>query len=684
MSKAIRLRRAIASALLFPAAIAVHAQQAPSDPNAKPPAKSDAKPDKVETITVKSTPLDVPISEMAQPATVLREDDLRRKRAASLGDTLSGELGVQSSAFGPGSGRPIIRGLDGARIRVLQNGVGTLDVSTISPDHLVATESSHAEQIEILRGPASLLYGSGAIGGVVNVVSNLIPTTPQALLTGDAELRTSTASKEKTGSANLTGGDGNFAWHLDGSRRKTEDYEIAGRVNPNDPDSPSGKLPGSFIDAKGAGAGASWVRGADYFGAGVSGMRNNYGIPSGEGTHIEMKQTRFELGGELNRPASGIERIKTRFAHNDYEHAEIEPNGEVATTFKNKGGEGRVELQHAPVAGLKGALGLQLQARDFSALGEEAIVPKTKSRASGVFLVEQTEIGSWVLSGGARLEREKHRPEGDLPNRSFNLGTFSAGVVWKFATAHNFSVNFSQAQRAPSIEELYSNGPHAATATFDIGDAALKKEASRNVDVTLRKSSGALKWKINLFANRMKDYVFASGVDSDGDGVADRVDEEGALAADGEFLVQQFAQADARLKGYEAEVTYQPAKEGAAVRVFTDSVRGRLKNGGNLPRISPSRVGLELGYTQGPWSKNLTVIRVQKQDQTADLETATPGYTKVNAEVGYQWVTTGASYLFFLQGNNLLDKDIRVHTSYLKDTSPQAGRSFTLGVRATF
>jgi iron complex outermembrane receptor protein len=333
---------------------------------------------------------------------------------------------------------------------------------------------------------------------------------------------------------------------------------------------------------------------------------------------------------------------------------------------------------------LKGAFGVQFQNRDFSALGEEAIIPKTKSRASGVFLVEQKDIGDWIVSGGARFERETRRPEDDLPNRDFNLGTFSAGVVWKFAPQHNLSVNLTQAERAPSIEELYTHGAHGATTTFEIGDPNLKREVSRNVDVTLRKAAGPLKWKVNLFANRMKDYVFAKSVDSDGDGIADRVDADGALVPGGEFLVQQFSQADARFRGYEAEVVYQPAKEGGAVRVFTDSVRARLNGGENLPRISPTRYGVELGYTQGPWTRSLTAVRVQKQDQVAELETATPGYTKLNAEVSYLWATTSASYLIFLQGSNLLDKDIRIHTSYLKDTAPQAGRSVTLGVRATF
>lgn len=692
MSKAIHLRRALASAVLSSLAVAAHAQQSKdaATPETAPPAATaaPAKPKTVEAITVKAAALDQPASEMAQPVTVLSEDDLRRKRAASLGDTLAQELGVQSSAFGPGAGRPIIRGLDGARIRVLQNGVGTLDVSTISPDHMVTTESSHAEQIEILRGPASLLYGSGAIGGVVNVVSNLIPSTPQSMLSGDAEVRTTSATKERTGAANLAGGDGTLAWHLDGFRRRTEDYRIPGRVNPNDPDSPSGKVPDSYVDANGASAGASWIGTRGYIGAGVSGLRNNYGIPSGEGTHIDLKQTRYDIAGETVRPFDGVERIKFRLAQSDYEHSEIEPTGDVATTFKNKGSESRVELQHSAFAGIQGAIGVQFQDRDFSALGEEAIIPKTRSRSSGIFAVEQKAIGDWIASGGARVEKETRRPKGDLPNRDFTLSTFASGVVWKFAPHYNVSVNLTQAQRAPSIEELYSQGAHGATATFDLGNAQLKKEISRNVDVTLRKADGALKWKVNLFANRMKDYVFAKSVDSNGDGVADRVNGDGVLAPDGEFLVQQSSQADARFRGYEAEIMFQPGKEGGSVRLFTDSVRARLAGGSdgntNLPRISPTRYGVELGYARGPWTHNLTATRVQKQNQVAALESATPGYTKVNAEVSYLLNTTSASYLFFVQGSNLLNEDIRIHTSYLKDTAPQTGRSVTLGVRATF
>ncbi len=678
MSKHYSMRCALMSAAIFSFSAAAEAQQ--SNTETAPASKIQ----KAEKITVKATLLDAPVTELAQPATVLGEEDLRRKRAASLGDTLSHELGVQSSAFGPGAGRPIIRGLDGPRIRVLENGVGTLDVSTISPDHMVTTESSHAEQIEILRGPASLLYGSGAIGGVVNVVSNLIPAVAQTMLTGNLELRTASATQEKTAAVNLAGGNGSMAWHLDGFKRKTANYKIPGRVNPDDSDSPSGKLPDSYVDAQGTGAGISWTGAGGYLGAGVSSLRNHYGIPSGEGTHIALRQTRYETAGEAVQPFSNVERIKFRLAHNDYQHAEIESSGEVGTTFKNKGTETRLEVQHLPIAGFKGAFGLQLQDQDFAALGEEAIIPPTQSRARALFVVEQKEIGNWTLNGGVRFERESRRPESDLPSRNFSLGTISTGLVWKFLPEHNFSVNFTQAQRAPSVEELYSHGAHHATATFDMGDPALGKEASRNVDLTLRKTSGALKWKINVFANRMKNYVFAKSIDSNGDGMADRLDDEGALTPDGEFLVQQFSHADAHFRGYEAELVYQPEKAGAALRVFTDRVQGRLVQGGNLPRISPPRFGVEWGYARGPWSHNLTVMRVQKQNRVAELETPTPGYTKVNAEISYLWNAPGASYLLFLQGNNLLDRDIRVHTSYLKHTAPQSGRSLNLGLRVTF
>jgi len=649
---------------------------------------------KVEQITVTASPLDRTETELAQPASVLNQEDLRRKRAASIGDTLSQETGVQSSAFGPGAGRPIIRGLDGPRVRVLENGIGTLDASNVSPDHMVTTESLHADQIEILRGPASLLYGSGAIGGIVNVVSNLIPRQPTDKLGGDFETRFSSGSHERTGAFNLNGGGGGLAWHLDAFKRKTDDYKIPGHAIRGDDESPAGTLPDTFVDAKGAGAGASWVGTRGYIGAGVEGLESSYGVPTGEGSHIHLKQTKYQIAGELADPVTGFARLRFRLGHNDYQHEEIESTGQVATTFKNKGDEARVELKHADILGLTGTIGVQLQNSDLSALGEEALFPKTKSESVGVFVVEQKDLGAWLLDGGLRFERAKRRPTVDpadvdkfgmAVSRDFALFTPALGAVWKFSPGYQLAISATQAQRAPATEELYSNGIHGATSTFELGNPVLRKEVSRNLDVTLRKVAGDSRWKVNLFANRIKDYVYAASVDADGNGIPDRVDDGGNLDPEGAFLVQHVSQADARFYGAEAEWSYRPEGGPSGVRVFGDIVRAKLADGSYIPRIAPGRIGVALDHGMASWTTHLTVIHSFAQTRVAPLETTTPGYTRVDAEVAYVIERRPEqTFTVFLQGTNLANQEIRLHTSYLKDVAPLMGRSFTLGLRAEF
>ena len=643
------------------AALAVAIASGPL-PAQQPPAEKEVK--KGEKIEVTASPLGRAETELAQPATVLREEDLRRKRAASIGDTLAQEVGVQSSAFGPGAGRPIIRGLDGPRIRVLENGLGTLDASSVSPDHMVVTESLHAEQIEILRGPASLLYGSGAIGGVVNVVSNLIPRAAPEKFTGSVEARAGSANRERTGSANLNGGADTLAWHFDAFRRSADDYRI-----------PGGRLANSAVDGRGGGIGGSFVGRGGYLGAGVSRTESVYGVPSGEGTRIDLRQNRFETAGELADALPGVEQLRFRAGHSDYRHREIESSGDIATVFTNRASEGRVEMRHREFAGIKGTIGAQLHQQDLAALGEEAIIPPTRAKGAGLFIVEQLETGAWTFDAGVRAERERREPS-TASARSFSLVTPAVGVVWKFAPALRLSVSATQAQRAPSIEELYSNGPHAATATFDIGEPNLRKEVSRNVDVTLRKVGGNVQWKVNAFANRFKDYVHPITVDADGDGIADREDA---------FVVQRYTQGPARFRGVEAELALRPGGGAWSARFFGDVIRATLDDGSNLPRIAPSRIGASIEGSQGPWSVQASATRGFAQRRTAPLETPTPGYTRVDAELAWKLEgAPGQSTTFFLQGTNLLDETIRLHTSYLKDVAPLMGRSFTLGLRGEF
>lgn len=613
--------------------------------------------------------------DLAQPISVLQGDDLRRKREASLGDTLSQELGVTSSAFGPAAGRPIIRGMDGPRIRVLEGGIGTQDLSALSPDHMVTVESLNATQIEILRGPATLLYGSGASGGVVNVVTGRIPNRLFKSPTGNVELRGNSATDERSGAFNVMGSAGQASWYVDGFKRKTGDY-----------DTPVDRVGNSAIDSDGVSAGGSFIGERGFVGASVSQLESLYGIPGTDGTKIDLKQTRYDIAGELDDPFRGFKRLKVRMGYNDYKHAEIEGSGEIGTRFNNQGFEGRVELLHAPVANWQGVFGVQLQDRNFSALGEEALVPATKSRSTGLFLVEERNWARWRLELGGRAERATQNPQdGDTnPSRAFNLYSTSAGVLWKFMDGYGLGLTATQGQRAPSTEELYSNGAHAATRTHQTGNNALSKETSNNIDLALRKTAGAMKWKVNVFHNRIANYIFERSADTNNDGVADRVDDTGTLDLNGEYLVQNIAQTGARFYGLEAEAVFSLLPGTLDLRLFTDTVRGKV-DGGNAPRTPPQRFGLQLDHKAGPWATNLSVIRAARQNRLAELETETPGYTLVNAEVSYRIKQSQSiGYTVFMQGKNLLDDEMRVHTSYLKDVAPLPGRAFVLGLRGQF
>jgi len=623
---------------------------------------------------------------MAQPASVLRGERLDRRQATTLGDTLATEPGVQSSHFGPGAGRPIIRGQDGARVRVLDGGMGTGDASTISPDHQVTAEPISARQIEILRGPATLLYGTGAIGGVVNVSTNRIPDSRQEGVTGTAEARAANGTRERAGSFQLDGGKEDFAWHLDGYKRKTGDYKIPGAQTPNDPASARGRVPNSDTDSGGFSLGGSWVGDRGYLGASFQKLNSTYGIPTPENAHIDMQQHRIDVAGELRDPLPGFTRARLRLRNSDYKHAEIESTGEVATVFRNNGTEQRYELTHAPLGGWTGVLGFQYDQKTVSALGEEAVIPKTGNRAGDLFLVESRSWRDFKFEIGGRASAVKLDPDGGDPARKFSLASFSAGTVWNFQPGYALALNAASAQRAPSVEELYSDGAHAATATFDVGNASLAKEKSRNIDLGIRKTTGAWRGKLGAFYNKVRDYIYGAYVDADGNGVPERVDSSGASDPNGDFTLVNITQANARFVGLEGEVSWRPdAQAGPGLRMFSDMVRGRLSSGGDLPRMSPARLGLEVDYKHGPWSAYGMLLGVLRQNRVATLETTTDGYVRLDAGIEYTLkIAPEATTKLFLRGNNLLNQDMRVATSYIKDFAPLPGRSFVAGLRVNF
>ena len=614
--------------------------------------------------------------DMAQPVTVLKGEDLRRKRESSIGDTLSRELGVASSSFGPGAGRPIIRGLDGPRVQVLENGISTLDLSTTSPDHAVAVESLNASQIEILRGPAVLLYGGGATGGVVNVVTGRIPSRLFKSPTGDVEIRGNTATEERSGAFNAKGSAGqHFSWSVGGFKRKTGDY-----------DTPVGRVGNSAVNAEGVSIGGSFVGSRGFLGGSVSRLENLYGVPGPEGSKIDLKQTRYDLSGELDRPLIGFEKLKVRMGYNDYKHNEIESSGEVATRFNNQAIDSRAELLHAPIAKWKGVIGVQVQNRNFSALGTEAVVPVTKSGSAGIFLLEERNWDRWRLEFGGRIEGATLDPQNNVnPSRTFGLFSGSVGSLWKFTDGYGLGLTGTRGQRAPTTEELYIHGAHRGTATYQTGSNDLSKETSSNIDLALRKTTGAVQWKINVFNNQFNNYIFVHSADTNADGVADRSDSNGMLNPSGDFLIQNFAQTGARFYGAEAETVFTLKPETLDLRLFTDYVRGKLDGGDNVPRATPPRFGLELNHRAGPWMANLSATRVMRQNHAAELETTTPGYTLLNIDMSYRITKTKLNGIrIFLQGKNLLNEEMRLHNSFLKNFAPLPGRALVVGFRGEF
>jgi iron complex outermembrane receptor protein len=561
---------------------------------------------------------------------------------------------------------------------MLENGMAVSDVSGLSNDHAVAAEGAVAQQIEILRGPAALLYGSGAIGGLVNVVNERIPTALEPKLTGQLEARGSTVDSGRNLSGTIDGSVDKMAWHIDGNFRNADDYKIPGNRVQGDPDSASGRLPHSDTRARTGGIGGSWVDSWGFVGVSASRLSNVYGIPSDEGSKIDQKQTRYDIDSLVKLPFEGFETFKFKAGYTDYKHAEIGEDGAPEVLFKNRATETRVELTHKPVAGWHGTFGLQTENTNFSALSAEGgpdTVPVTHSTSNAVFVVEETDFGPVKFNAGGRVERVKREPVTGV-ERSFNLQSASVGGLWPFVPGYAIGATLSYAQRAPSTEELYSSGPHDATVTFDIGDADFKKETSRNIELNLQKTTGLVRWKANVFRNKVSDFIY-------GHITGNLLDAEGNPGD--ELRERIFEQADATIQGAEAELEYNPTGAGWSGRVFADTSRGKLERGGSLPLQPANRVGVSTAYKMGAWRAGLSLVHAQSQDRLASFETTdTPSYNQLNANLSYTQKVDGADLTWFLLAKNLTNDEIRVSTSVLKDIAPLPGRNVVFGVRAKF
>jgi len=664
----------------------------------------DAGMEELDTVIV-TAPFEKTGSKSARPVTVLADEALRTKIGQTIGETLKNEPGITSQSFGTGVGTPVIRGQSGPRVRVMQNGLGNNDASSLSPDHANSVEPMLAERVEVLRGPSTLLYGSGAIGGVVNVIDNRIPETmPDKPIGGAAEQRYDSVSNESAGTMKLVGGKNGIAYHLDGFYRGHDNVHIGGKAidetaaRATDPsladvavlDNSNGVIHNSNGHGEGASAGMSFIGDAGMIGAAVNQLNNNYGIPpdgsGGAPIRIDLTQSKYDLKGQLKNPLPIADALRYKFGYTDYKHVEMD-NGAPGTTFLNESYENRVELEHKPLLGLlDGVLGFQSVNSRFAALGDEVIVPRSDIDSYGVFLVESLDIDSVTYELGMRGESVTIAPE-NRSNFSYTPLSGSASALWDITDRHQVSLAMTHSERAPQVQELLSNGVHDATRSYERGNANLKEELSNNLDLGYRYQADWMSAQFNLFHNWVSNYIYQR---RSGSSVFNKDTEtfEAACSANACLPVLESRQADAAFKGFEAQLTF-PLMENRYglidLNLFGDYTRGEFTGGSNVPRMPPLRYGLQVTHEKNDWSGNIRLTRGEAQTFAGDNESNTPAYLLLNLGATYRLASSNkAEVMLFANGKNLLDENIRNSTSYLRNFAPEPGRSAELGIRVSY
>ena len=650
------------------------------------------------------------------PTKILQGDELLNKLGTTLGATLANELGVSATGYGAGSSRPVIRGLEGARVQILQNGLSVGDVSNISQDHAVGNNMQNAHQVEILRGAAALLYGSGSSGGLVNVVNDRILTNLPDRPTGAVNTSYETVNNGRAGSVEVDGAFGSVAVHVDTAINNANNYTIPGSstqsqgepvggwtVPPggNGGNNYTGKLPNTFSNQNNLGAGVSYIGQNGYTGVSVERLNNNYGIPTPEGGSINQSQNRYDLQHQTRDPFAGFSSFKFSAANSNYNHTEFNNVGEAASQWKNIANEARLELAHNPIAGWKGTFGAQFSAASLNATevgtGSYAIVPPTKTNSSALFWIEEGKWNSLQGSLGLRYNNVAQKPNlgtelevqdttsGPTPgitlqNRNFNLMSYSAGGLWNFMQGHGAGVAYTVSQRAPSAQELYSYGAHESTATFDIGNPNLNKETSHNLEFNIQKTSGLMRGKASVYANRFNNYIY--GFYTGSSIVTTPPGGEG----DG-FSVVTAQQASATIKGIEGELTYNWRQHGVGGRIFGDASQGTFDAGGNLPLQPAPRLGAEIAHQHNGWLTNASYIYSYQQNRLATWEQGpAPSYNLLNAGISYTERVKDVNWTVYMNLKNLLNEQIRYATTPMavRLYAPQPGRSLMVGLRGTF
>ncbi len=671
----------------------------------------------MDTIQVQAHPLVQTAADFAVADHFVDQKALS-ERAPTIGDALADELGVYSNQYGSGSSRPVIRGQDGPRVKVLQHASETADVSTLSPDHAVTVDPILAKQVEVIRGPSTLLYGAGTVGGLVNVTDQKIPTQmPEDGLEGTVGLRYNSGSDEKLASAGVTAGIGeNFALRVEGSKRKANDYIAPDYFHEHDDELEKERRVGNtFAEGQTVNIGGSWIHDRGFVGLSYSNRQDQYGLPGhsheyhgcvlhGDHFHgcptpdpdapaheehggpwVDLKSERYEVRTELEQPFAGVEKLRAHASITDYEHNELEES-EVISNFKSKGYDGRLELVHVPVAGWEGVIGTQISQQKINLAASEhdhhedgdeddeehhvhgsgVVMPDTKTDKFSLFALEHKQLGDVHVELGARVDHQKVKVDSDQKDYSGTGVSASAAANWEFAPNYKLSVVGSHQQRLPLAQELYADGLHFATNTYELGNPDLDKETSNNLELGLHYEGDKLDYHVHVYHNWFDDYIYGETV-----------------AQKGNLRGVQYTQDKARFYGTEAQAGYQ-INDMYKLSVFGDYVRGKIE-GENAPRVPAGRLGtkVEADFADG-WSGLAEYYHVFNQDKIASYEDETQGYNMVNVGLSYaNSLADNNAYRVYFKANNLLDDQVYSHTSFLSNI-PQVGRNFTVGVQYDF
>ncbi len=655
----------------------------------------------LDTVVITGNPLGSP--QIAAPVSVLSGDGLVLRRGSSLGDTLAGLPGVSSTYFGPNANRPVIRGLDGDRVRILSNAGASMDASSLSYDHAVPLDPLIVDRIEVLRGPGALIYGGSAVGGVVNTLDNRIPRAPMSGFSGSAEVRLGGAARERGGAAVIESGNERFAVHADVFGRDTSDLLVP-RYTPVEDGTPlarSSHVRNSAAETHGGALGGSlfFGGGADpahgRVGLSVDTYRSDYGITAEPDVMIQLKRDRVGFASELKLADGPLRALRLNANYTDYRHQEVEGSGAVGTVFSSNGYDLRLEAEHAPLGPLRGVLGVQHEDFNFSALGDEAFVPKTNTRKTGLFALEEMAWVGGTVSAGARFECAEVDSDGDADplapkfgnqvRRNFSLQSYSLANVLPLTPTWSLSGSLSATERAPTYFELYANGVHAATAAYEQGNSRLPTERGTNVDLALQWKTETDQLRVGAFHTRFSRFI---SLDASGD----HVDESGAVVAAGtpdSVPLYRFDAVRARLYGVEIEGRKRLADlpwqlDGTSQ---FDMTRGTNRSTGEpLPRIAPWRLKLGLDAARGPWTARVEADHAARQNRVPDTDRPTSSYTLVNLSLSQRISVNLADAIWFVKLTNLGNERAYSASTIqtIRGLSPLPGRAVQVGMRVTF